>query len=223
MTKIAKEKKVTEASKSIIQEAGDILTALVDLAIPENPAPAPAAGGEKMFQFTKRAHYRVMNSYHTKRLWEMFKGQYDVDLPAVEWAILSFEKERGPAEKELEADVPTIGTLAVCDFRMSEPCLRLDHEFLPRTWISKQGKGKQTGNYTGSIEDRLMAACEQCKAEYAEYAKAKGEPFPYYTSRAEVEAYLERQHSRGELKQSLRSRMDEVRAGMRKQPAGDRR
>lgn len=211
----------TEAPKTVLHETSDILSTLLDLATPATPVSAPA-DGEKHYQFTKRAHYRVMNSYHTKRLWEMFNGQYDVDLPAVEWAVLSFEKERGPAEKKLEADVASVGTLVMCDFQMSVPCLNLGHEFLPRTWISKQGKGKQTGNYTGSIEDRLMAACEKCKQVYAEYCNENNEPYPYYTSREEVEAYLERQRSRGELTQSLRGQMEKIRAGMRK-PSGDRR
>ena len=188
------------------------LEAVIDATI---PAPVPA-DGEKHFQFTKRAHYRAMNSYHTKRLWEMFNGRVEVDLPAVEWAILSFEKERGPAEKELEADVPTVGTLVTCDFQLSIPCLNLGHEFLPRKWISQQGKGKLTGNYTGSIDDQLKAACEKCKAAYAEYAKANGEKIPYFTSREEVEAYLERRHAHGELTQSLRGQMEKIRAGMRK-------
>ena len=92
--------RIKKEKKSEAEIVADTLKGLERVIDAATPVPAPT-DGEQHFQFSKRAHYRVMNSYHFKRLWEMFQGEHDVDLPVVEWTILSFEKERGPAQKEL--------------------------------------------------------------------------------------------------------------------------
>ena len=202
----------------IVVEALDGLGKVIDAAI---PAPAPA-DGEKRFQFTKRAHYRVMNSYHTERLWEMFEGQYDTDLPAVEYAIVSLEQaEDHNKSKKLEADVggKPVGFLETCGLQVTEPCLvKLNGLFLPRSWISN--KGRPAGNYSGNVEDGLViAGCGLCKEVYIADVIAQNKKLqpkdqkriPLFVPRADAEAFVGRQKARGELTNKIGGRLEELR------------
>ncbi len=215
-----------------MREVGEILTTLLDAAAPVTPVPAPA-NGEKSFQFTKRAHFRVMNSFYPEQLWEMFKGQYEVDLQAVEYAILAMQQEDNK-DKKLEADVDgkPVGFLETCGLQVTAACLtHLDGLFVPRRWISQ--KDRPAGNYSGSVEDgSVVAGCGPCKEIYIADVIAQNKRLqpkdqkriPLFVPRADAEAFVNRQKARGELIHRIGGRLEELRKNLQtREPQQDHR
>lgn len=219
-----------KSKAEIVAETLEGLGKVLDAA---TPADTPSSEGEKKYQFTKLAHFRVTHSNYEWDLREMFKGQYDVDLPAVEYAIFAMEQEDNKG-KELEADVDgkPVGFMETCGLRVTEPCLaHLDGLFLPRRWISQ--KGRPAGNYSGSVEDgSVMAGCGLCKEVYIEDVIAQNEQLqpkdqkriPLFVPRADAEAFVERQRTRGELTHRIGGRLEELRKNLKtREPQQDRR
>ena len=146
---------------------------------------------ERKYQFTKHAHFRMAHSFYLRELRELFKDQTDVDLSAVEYAILSLEQRDGKrAEVEADVDGLPAGSLVKCELELDRNCAR---EFLPKRWIAKSGK--PTGSYTPDLADAEIAVCHNCqqmicediRVYNAKVSEKEQKLFPRFLQKADAE------------------------------------
>lgn len=113
-------------------------------------------------QFTKRAHYRLRRcSYGTQEaLREAFRGKSNVDLLALELAIVDLEKKDPHGRKGLDADSDSTET---CDSKIARNCWG---ELLTLVWDEERGP---RGEYSPDLrDDDLAVVCPACDLETVE-------------------------------------------------------